>query len=83
MAVNIIIRTLLSLFAIGIVFMLFMPIVYEIAYNNSMWSTMPTEVLANRDNLYSIFLLVPLIGVGGVVLWSYMASTRKSQDEFV
>jgi len=44
---------------------------------------MPTEVLANRDNLYSIFLLVPLIGVGGVVLWSYMASTRKSQDEFV
>ncbi len=83
MAVNIIIRTLLSLFAIGIVFMLFMPIVYELAYNNSMWSTMPTEVLANRDNLYSIFLLVPLIGVGGVVLWSYMASTRKSQDEFV
>jgi hypothetical protein len=83
LAVNIIIRTLLSLFAIGIVFMLFMPIVYEIAYNNSMWSTMPTEVLANRDNLYSIFLLVPLIGVGGVVLWSYMASTRKSQDEFV
>jgi hypothetical protein len=83
LAVNIIIRTLLSLFAIGIVFMLFMPIVYELAYNNSMWSTMPTEVLANRDNLYSIFLLVPLIGVGGVVLWSYMASTRKSQDEFV
>jgi len=63
--------------------MLFMPIVYELAYNNSMWSSMPTEVLANRDNLYSIFLLVPLIGVGGVVLWSYMASTRKSQDEFV
>jgi len=83
LAVNIIIRTLLSLFAIGIVFMLFMPIVYELAYNNSMWSTMPSEVLANRDNLYSIFLLVPLIGVGGVVLWSYMASTRKSQDEFV
>jgi len=83
LAVNIIIRTLLSLFAIGIVFMLFMPIVYELAYNNSMWSSMPTEVLANRDNLYSIFLLVPLIGVGGVVLWSYMASTRKSQDEFV
>lgn len=83
MAVNIIIRTLISLFAIGIVFMLFMPIVYELAYNNTMWNTMPSEVLANRDNLYSIFLLLPLIGVGGVVLWSYMASTRKSQDEFV
>jgi hypothetical protein len=43
---------------------------------------MPDKVLANRDNLYSIFLLVPLIAIGGIVLWAYMASTRKSQDDF-
>jgi len=63
--------------------MLFMPIVYELAYNVDSWDNMPTELLANRDNLYQIFLLVPLFAIGGVVLWAYMASTRKSQDEFV
>ncbi len=82
MAVNIIIRVLISLFAIGIVVMLFMPIVYELAYNVPTWDNMPTEVLANRDNLYSIFLMVPLFAIGGVVLWAYMASTRKTQDDY-
>lgn len=62
--------------------MLFMPIVYELAYNVPTWDSMPTEVLANRDNLYSIFLMVPLFAIGGVVLWAYMASTRKSQDDY-
>ena len=82
MAVNIIIRTLISLFAVGIVVMLFFPIIYELAYNVPNWDNMPDKVLANRDNLYSIFLLVPLIAIGGIVLWAYMASTRKSQDDF-
>ena len=83
MAVNIVIRMLLSLFAVGIVMMIFMPIVYTLAYDSELWSDMPIELIANRDNLYSIFLLVPLIAIGSIVLWSYMASTRKSQDEFV
>lgn len=83
MAVNIVIRMLLSLFAVGIVMMIFMPIVYTLAYDSDLWSQMPIELIANRDNLYSIFLLVPLIAIGSIVLWSYMASTRKSQDEFV
>jgi len=83
LAVNIIIRTMISLFAVGIVMMLFMPIVYELAYNIDAWNGMPTELLANRDNLYSIFLMIPLFAIGGIVLWAYMASTRKSQDEFV
>ena len=83
MSVNIVIRMLLSLFAVGIVMMIFMPIVYTLAYDSDLWSQMPIELIANRDNLYSIFLLVPLIAIGSIVLWSYMASTRKSQDEFV
>lgn len=82
MAVNIIIRTLISLFAVGIVVMLFFPIIYELAYNVPTWDNMPDKVLANRDNLYSIFLLVPLIAIGGIVLWAYMGATRKSQDDF-
>jgi len=82
MAVNIIIRTLLSLFAIGIVMMLFMPILYELAYNSDLWDTMPANILSSRDNLYSIFLLVPLIGIGATVLWAYMAATRKDSEAY-
>lgn len=82
MAVNIIIRTLLSLFAIGIVMMLFMPIIYELAYKMDIWDSMPAHLLASRDNLYSIFLLVPLIGIGAVVLWAYMAATRKDSEAY-
>jgi hypothetical protein len=83
MAVNIIIRTLLSFFAVGIVMMLFMPIVYELGYNIDAWDDVSTELKAARDNMYSMFLLIPVFAIGGILLWAYMASTRKSQDEFV
>jgi len=82
MAVNIIIRTLVAVFALGIVFIIFMPIIYTLAFETEVWDTMPTEVLANRDNLYSVFLLIPVFGIGGIVLWAYMASTRNQQNEY-
>ena len=83
MAVNIIIRTLIAFFALGIVFIMFMPIVYTLAFDQAIWDDMPLDVLANRDNLYSVFLLIPIFGISGIVLWMYMASTRRQQDEFV
>ena len=83
MAVNIIIRTLIAFFALGIVFIMFMPIVYTLALDQTIWDDMPLDVLANRDNLYSVFLLIPIFGIAGIVLWMYMASTRRQQDEFV
>jgi Na+/phosphate symporter len=82
MAVNIIIRVLIAIFAVGIVVMLFFPIIYELAYNVPTWDNMPDKVLANRDNLYSIFLMIPLFAIGGILLWAYMASTRKTQDDY-
>ncbi len=82
MAVNIIIRTMVAFFALGIVFIIFMPIIYTLAFDTDIWDTMPTEVLANRDNLYSVFLLIPIFGIGGIVLWAYMASTRNQQNEY-
>ena len=82
MVVNVIIRTLISLFAVGIVVMLFFPIIYELAYNVPTWDNMPDKVLANRDNLYSVFLLVPLIAIGGIVLWAYLSSTRKDTEDY-
>tara|TARA_B110000467_G_scaffold8234_1_gene7260 strand:- start:1053 stop:1301 length:249 start_codon:yes stop_codon:yes gene_type:complete len=82
MVVNVIIRTLISLFAVGIVVMLFFPIIYELAYNVPTWDNMPDKVLANRDNLYSVFLLVPLIAIGGIVLWAYLSATRKDTEDY-
>ena len=82
MVVNVIIRTLISLFAVGIVVMLFFPIIYELAYNVPTWDNMPDKVLANRDNLYSVFLLVPLIAIGGIVLWASLSSTRKDTEDY-
>ena len=82
MVVNIIIRVLISLFAVGIVVMLFFPIIYELAYNVPTWDNMPDKVLANRDNLYSIFLMIPLFAVGGILLWAYLGATRKDTEDY-
>ena len=82
MAVNIIIRTMVAFFALGIVFIIFMPIIYTLAFDTEIWDGMPTDVLANRDNLYSVFLLIPIFGIGGIVLWAYMAATRNQQNEY-
>ena len=82
MAVNIVIRTLLALFGIGILMLLFMPIIYTLAYDSGLWGEMPVNILAARDNLYGVLLLVPLIGIGCVVLWAYMAATRKDTEEY-
>lgn len=82
MAVNLIIRVLIAFFALGIVYIIFMPIIYTLAFDTATWENMPTDVLANRDNLYSVFLLVPIFGIGGIILWAYMGATRKTQDEF-
>tara|TARA_Y100001936_G_scaffold225688_1_gene244385 strand:+ start:567 stop:818 length:252 start_codon:yes stop_codon:yes gene_type:complete len=82
MAINVIIRTMVAFFALGIVFIIFMPIIYTLAFDTEIWDGMPTDVLANRDNLYSVFLLIPIFGIGGIVLWAYMAATRNQQNEY-
>ena len=67
MAVNIILRAIVSIFAIGIAMVAFMPAVYDL----------PSEALAVRDNVYATFLALPLMMIGAVFLWSYMSATRK------
>ncbi|SVC86906.1 uncharacterized protein METZ01_LOCUS339760 [marine metagenome] len=83
MAINIIIRTVIAIFSIGLGFMIGMPIMYELAYNASWWDNANSQSLVLRDNLYSIFMLMPLILISVVVLWAYMAATRKTvYDEY-
>jgi hypothetical protein len=85
MAVNTILRAIVSIFAIGIAMVAFMPAVYDLYYNQDLWQTAPSEALAVResealavrDNVYATFLALPLMMIGAVFLWSYMSATRK------
>jgi|TARA_B110000495_G_C22948296_1_gene555253 cytochrome bd-type quinol oxidase subunit 2 len=77
MAVNIILRAIVSIFAIGIAMVAFMPAVYDLYYNQDLWQSAPSEALAVRDNVYATFLALPLMMIGAVFLWSYMSATRK------
>ena len=73
----------MACFMIGLVYMIAMPIMYEISYNASWWESAPSESLVLRDNLYSLFTLLPLILLSIVILWAYMASSKRTvYDEY-
>lgn len=77
MAVNVVLRAIISIFAIGIAMIAFMPAVYDLYYNQDLWDTAPAEALAVRDNVYATFLSLPLFMIGAVFLWSYISTSRR------
>lgn len=77
MATNTILRAIVSVFAIGISMVAFMPAVWDLYYNQDLWQNAPSEALSARDNVYTTFLSLPLFMIGAVLLWSYMSATRK------
>ncbi len=81
-AIQIVIRASLAIFVTGFASMVFMPLMYELSFQNDYWDTAPTNQLVIRDNIYNIFLLLPAFLIGSVILWAYINSTRKTVDEF-
>jgi hypothetical protein len=77
MAVNTVLRAIISIFAIGIAMIAFMPAVYDLYYNQDLWENAPPEALQVRDNVYATFLALPLFMIGAVFLWSYISTSRK------
>lgn len=77
MAINIILRGIISVFAIGIAMVAFMPAVWDLYYNQDLWINAPAEALATRDNIYATFMALPLFMIGAVFLWAYMSTTRR------
>ena len=77
MAINVILRGIISVFAIGIAMVAFMPAVWDLYYNQDLWVDAPAEALATRDNIYATFMALPLFMIGAVFLWSYMSPTRR------
>jgi len=50
-AINIILRGIISVFAIGIAMVAFMPAVWDLYYNQDLWIDAPAEALATYHYL--------------------------------
>jgi len=72
----------IAIFATGMMSLLFMPVMYNLAYTTPYWDTAPIEQLAIRDNLYNIFLILPIMTIGAIILWMYMNSHRSSSEDY-
>ena len=81
-AIQIVVRSALAIFLTGFASIIFMPLMFELAFENDYWDSAPTEQLVIRDNIYNIFLLLPAFLIGAIILWAYLNSVRKSADEF-
>ena len=67
----------IAIFATGMLSLMFMPVMYNLAYQLDYWKTAPANQLAIRDNLYYIFLALPMFTIGAIIVWMYMASARR------
>lgn len=81
MAVNLVIRFILAMFSIGLGMMVFMPILYTLSYDQTLWAGKPPDVLTRRDNIYQTLFALPLITLGLVILWGFMKATTKDPYE--
>ena len=81
MAINIVIRLLISWFGIGALYFAMMPVIHEFAYNLTLWQTMPANLLVIRDNLYSVFLITGIIAFSITILWGFSAATTKNVQD--
>lgn len=82
MGLNTYINGGIAIFATGLMSLLFMPVMYNLAYTNAYWDTAPVDQLILRDNLYNMFLLLPIMTIGAIILWMYLASGRRSEDDY-
>jgi len=72
----------ISIFATGLLSLIFMPVMYNLAYISPYWLTAPEEQLVIRDNIYNIFLILPIATIGAIILWMYMASARRDTQYY-
>lgn len=77
MAVYTILRGTISIFAIAIALVAFMPAVWDIYYQQDLWVNVSEQGLSIRDNIYTIFQILPMFMIGAVLLWMYLNSGKK------
>lgn len=82
MAVVLIVRFVLAV-AVGFAsFYVLAPIIYNLAYNTpGMWQNVDSQLLAVRDNLYGVWLLMAVVIMGVLILWGFSNANRKRAEE--
>lgn len=56
------------------------PIVNIVAYDPGLWAGTTAENQSKRDALYQWNLIIPVVAMGGNVIWLYQAVQRKNVD---
>lgn len=83
MAVNIILRVMLAVYAAGVGALVFMPMAYNISYNPFFWEGKPLEVIQLRDYVYGILIMLPLALIGIILIWGFgKASSKEPYDTY-
>lgn len=78
MGVNVILRGMIAIFAIGIVFLSLTPYIDDLATNSSLWGDVIDErAIFLRDNALTLFYVIGLIAFFTVIIWMFNASSRK------
>lgn len=74
----------LSVFAVGIAEIVFMPVMHQLAYEQAVWNSTQTDpkALVDRDTIYNAALALPLFLIGAIILWAYLAVTRRDAVDY-
>lgn len=79
MGVNIIIRGVLGLFFTGLIFLGFMPQIYNFTHSDEMWVDVEDPRAINvRDIIWTMFLATGMFTFFAIFAWMINASTRKT-----
>lgn len=63
-----------------VLFILFGPLVYQMAYNSS-WSSLPVSEIAFRDQTYGIWVLIIVIVAAVLLVTAWREAERKAAQQ--
>ena len=75
-----IVTTLLALITIGASTFIMLPVMDDI-YNSEATQELNPEGQAAAENLYNVYVMMPMLFVGGLFLAFYMRGSRRQSDE--
>lgn len=82
MAVTVIVLAIIAIFSTGIAILSFQPALFNLAYEIDFWAQtneVNDDIKITRDTLYSASIAIPIFMVGIIVIWSYLAITRREE----
>ena len=80
MGINIISRSMISMFLIGIIYLAFMPYIHMVTQDDFILTDMELDPRGQFivDNAYLIYQASGIIFIVGCIVWMFNASDRKS-----